>query len=189
MPSAIEIAIAFEALLIIWIGARSYRSYQGRRYSSGRVLIFPVLIVLLFLVTEAETISAVPWAFPTWTAVDGTVLVAASLATLPMAGRLVRVTRREDGDWYYQYGIELIGVYLGLWVLRLGLTLYFDPASIEVEVGAAPVALSATAAAVLVLIQGLFAVSSGLVIGRGIGTYRLYSRAQKRPIAPASPGQ
>ena len=71
----------------------------------------------------------------------------------------------------------------------MGLALYFDPASIEVEVGAAPVALSATAAAVLVLIQGLFAVSSGLVIGRGIGTYRLYSRAQKRPIAPASPGQ
>jgi hypothetical protein len=178
VPSALETAIGIEAILVLWIGVRSYRSYQGRRYSGGRVLIFPVLILLLYLLTEFETISTVPWAFPVWTAIDFVVLVAAALGTIPIASRLVQVTRRSDGEWYYQYGIELIAFYLGLWVVRFGLAIYYDPASIEfVAPTGAP--LSATASDVLVLIQGLFAVSSGLVIGRGVGTYRLYEQAQK----------
>lgn len=185
MPSALETAIGIEAILVIWIAVRSYRSYQGRRYSSGRVVVFPILIFLLFLLTESETVLTVPWAFPVWTAIDFAVLVAAALATLPMAARLVQVTQRSDGAWYYQYGIELIAFYLGLWVVRLGLAIYYDPASIEfVPPTGAP--LSAAASDVLVLIQGLFAISSGLVIGRGLGTYRLYERAQKAST-PATP--
>jgi hypothetical protein len=176
MPSTLEIAVGFEALLIVWIGFRSYSSYRGRAYSAARVLVFPVLILLLFLLTEFETISTVPWAFPVWTGVDLAVLVAAALATLPLAPRLVQVERRDDGGWYYRYGIELIAFYLALWVVRLGLAIYFDPASIEfVPPTGAP--LSATASDVLVLIEGLFAISSGLVIGRGVATYQLHRAA------------
>jgi hypothetical protein len=185
VPSALETAIAIEALLVIWIAARSYRSYQGRLYSGGRVLIFPVLILLLFLLTEFETVSTVPWAFPIWTAIDFGVLIVSAMSTIPIAPRLVQVSRRDDGEWYYKYGIELIAFYLGLWVVRLGLAIYYDPASIEF-VAPTGMALSAIASDVLVLIQGLFAVSSGLVIGRGVGTYRLYEQAQKGS-APSIP--
>jgi hypothetical protein len=189
MPTAVETAIGIEAILVLWIGVRSYRSYQGRLYSAGRVLVFPVLILLLFLSTEYDTIVAVPWALPLWTIVDLVVLTAAALATLPLAPRLVRVTRRDDGEWYYQYGIELIAVYLGLWVVRLGLAAYFDPSSIEFVTPTGP-APSATASEVLVLIQGLFSISSGLVIGRGVGTYRLHEQAQKTlPTGTARPRQ
>lgn len=137
----------------------------------------PVLIVLLFPLTKYETITTVPWAFPPSTTIDVVGLAAAALATLPITGRLVRVTRREDGTWFYQYGIELIGFYLGLWVVRPGLVLYFGPASIEIAIGLPTVTLSATASDVPVLIQGLFAIRSGLVFGRGVATYQLYERA------------
>lgn len=182
MPTALETAIVVEALLIVWIGVRSYRSYQGRPYSSTRVLVFPVLIFLLFAVTEFETISTVPWAFPIWTAIDVAVLVAGAVVTLPIAGRLVHVERRNDGMWYYRYGVELISFYLALWIVRLALAIYYDPASIEFAPPSG-VPLSATASEVLVLIQGLLALSSGLVVGRGIGTYRLAQRSAGTPVA------
>ncbi|MGC2288614.1 MAG: hypothetical protein WA688_01990 [Thermoplasmata archaeon] len=183
MPTGLETAIGFEAILVVWIGVRSYGSYQGRRYSSSRVVVFPALILLLYLVTEFETIAAVPWAFPVWTAIDLAVLVGSALATLPFADQLVHVFRSPDGEWYYQYGIELIGIYLALWVVRFGLAAYYDPSSIEfvVPTGAA---LSTTASDALVLIQGLFSISSGLVFGRAIGTYRLHRRATER-VGPA----
>jgi hypothetical protein len=179
MPSALEIAVGIQAALALWIGIRSYRSYQGRQYSISRIVVFPALVLLVYIVTELETIAAVPWAFPVWTAVDFVVLVAAALGTVPLADRLVRVSQRQDGEWYYQYGVELIGLYLGLWVVRLGLAAYYDPASIEF-VAPTGGALSGTASAVLVLIQGLFSLSSGLVVGRAFGTYRLQQRAQEQ---------
>jgi hypothetical protein len=175
MPTALATAIAVEVLLAVWLGVRSYGSYQGRIYSSTRVLVFPVLIILLYAGTEVETVATVPWAFPLWTIVDIVVMVASALATLPFAERLVRVSKRYDGQWYYQYGIELIAFYLGLWIVRLALAAYFDPGSIEFVPPTG--ALSATASDVVVLIQALFSVSSGLVVGRAIGTYRLHLRA------------
>lgn len=184
MQSQLEFDVGIQAVLAIWIAARSYRSYQGRLYSPGRVMLFPVLILLLFAETEFETVVTVPWAFPLWTAVDVAVVVTAALATLPLAERLVRVSRRPDGEWYYQYGIELIAFYLGLWVVRLGLAAYFDPASIEFAVPTT--ALSSTASIVVVLIQALFSISSGLVIGRAICTYRLHERARGSAPLPGA---
>jgi hypothetical protein len=186
MPSALETALGIQVVLALWIGLRSYRSYQGRLYSPGRILLFPVLILLVWVLTEFETIAAVPWAFPLWTIVDVVVLAASALATVPIANRLVRVSQRQAGAWYYQYGVELISFYLALWLVRLGLAAYYDPSSLEF---AAPMgALSATASSVLVLIQWLFSVSSGLVVGRAIGTYRLHRAAEARlgsPLAEA----
>jgi hypothetical protein len=185
MPSGLEEAVAIEVLLVIWIGVRSYRSYQGRRYSP-QVLVFPVLIVFLFFLTEYDTITAVPWSYPVWLLAGVAILIVSALATLPIAPRLVRVTQRDNGQWYYQFGIELIAFYLALWVVRLGLAIYFDPASLEITTTtSAP--LSATASEVLVLIQLLFAISSGLVVGRGIGTYRLAEKAQRASSTGPSP--
>jgi hypothetical protein len=185
MPNGLEIAVGIQALFAVWIGVRSYRSYQGRLYSPARVMLFPVLIALLYFATEFETIVTVPWVFPLWTTADAVVVVAAALATLPLADRLVKVSRRADGQWYYQYGVELIAFYLALWVARLGLAAYYDPASIEFAPPTGAV-LSATASTVLVLIQALFSISSGLVIGRAIGTYRLHQQALGPPaLAPA----
>jgi hypothetical protein len=186
MTSGLETALFIEALLVVWIGIRSYGSYQGRPYSSARVLIFPALILFLYVVTEAETVAIVPWSFPLWTVVDATVVLVSALATLPLVDRLVTLTRREGGAWYYQYGIELIGFYLALWVVRIGLAAYYDPSSLEFAppTGAA---LSAMASEVLVLIQGLFSISTGVVVGRGIGTYRLFQRAMERTAPAQSP--
>jgi hypothetical protein len=186
MSSGLESALVIEALLVVWIAYRSYSSYQGRAYSSARVLIFPVLILFLYAATEVETITIVPWSNPLWTVIDLVIVVASALATLPLIDRLVTFTRRERGAWYYHYGIELIAFYLALWVVRVGLAAYYDLSSL---VYAAPTGapLSATASDVLVLIQGLFSVSTGLVVGRGIGTYRLHQRAMERIGPTQSP--
>jgi hypothetical protein len=186
MSNALELAVGIQGLLAVWIGVRSYRNYQGRQYSPGRVAIFPALILLVFLATELETITTVSWAFPIWTSVDVVVLAAGAVATLPLADRLVKVTQRSDGSWYYQYGAELIVFYLALWLVRLGLAAYYDPASLEFVVSPTAMPLSATAADVLVLIQGLFSLSSGLVIGRAICTYRLHQRATTHPLPSAA---
>jgi hypothetical protein len=113
--------------------------------------------------------------------------VAASTAVAVLvARRLVAVYPGTDGRWMYRYGIELIAFYLGVWVVRLALAIYYDPASLEFTVGAAP-ALSPVASDVMQLVQGLFSISTGLVIGRAVGTYRLYLRARSRPGPAAVP--
>jgi hypothetical protein len=181
--SSLEPVIAFEALLAIWVGFRSYQSYRGRTYSPGRVFVFPILILLVYAATEFETIASVSWSYPTWTLVDLAVLVAAALVTLPLADRLVRVSQRPDGGWFYQYGMELIAIYLALWIIRLGVAAYYDPASLDFAppVGAP---LSATASEAVVLVQGLFSISSGLVIGRSVCTYRLHRKASAQAAGP-----
>ena len=185
MPSELEVAVGVQVVLAVWIGLRSLRVYQGRRYSEARVLLFPVLVLLLFLETEVATIYAVAWAFPVFTVFDVVILAASAAATWPFITRLVKVTRRDDGALYYQYGIELISIYLGLWVVRLALAAYYDPSSLILG-ATVSTSLSATASDVLVLIQALFAISSGIVIGRAIGTYRLAHRAMAdRPLSSA----
>lgn len=185
MPSELQVALGVEIILALWIGLRSYRVYYGRPYSATRVLLFPVLVLLLFLEAEVSTIYAVAWAYPWFTVLDVVILGVSAAATWPVIHRLVKVTRREGGVLYYQYGIELIGLYLGLWVVRLGLAAYYDPSSLLL--GAPPTAgLSATASDVLVLIQALFALSSGIVVGRAVGTYNLVSRAPEAPL-PSDP--
>jgi hypothetical protein len=185
MSASLEYAAVFQGLLAVWVGLRSYRTYQGRPYSAGRVFLFPLLVLIVYATTEFETVATVSWAYPLWTTADLVVLAVAAMATIPLAGRLVRVSQRPDGTWYYQYGIELITVYLALWVVRLGLAVVYDPASLGFAAPTGP-PLSATASAVVVLIQGLFSVSSGLVIGRAIGTYTLHlqavAKARSQPV-------
>jgi hypothetical protein len=102
--------------------------------------------------------------------------VVGALVTLPLAPRLITVYRAEDGQWMYRYGVELIAFYLASWVVRLGLAAYFDPSSLEFSYTTGP-PLSALASAVMQLVELLFSLSTGLVIGRSVATYRLYRKA------------
>jgi hypothetical protein len=178
--------LGLEVVLVLFILLRSYRVYQGRVLSVARLFLFPIVTTLLWVLAEGETALTIPWSYPIYTAVDVALVVASALVTLPLAGRLLSVYRGQDGQWMYRYGIELIAFYLAVWVVRLGLAVYYDPASLDFTFGPAP-AISAVASVAMQLVQALFSVSTGLVVGRSVATYRMYRRAAVSPAPAAVP--
>jgi hypothetical protein len=184
-PGLVQILV-IEVLVAVLILYRSIRTYRGRVLRVARLVMFPVLTLLLWLAAEAETALTVPWTFPWWTAVDVGLVVVAAAATLPLAPRLLSVFQASDGQWMYRYGIELIAFYLTVWVVRLALAVYYDPNSLEFTFTTAP-AISAAASEALQIVQLLFSLSTGLVVGRSISTYRMYRQASARTPAMARP--
>jgi len=176
VSAALENVLVIEALIAVLILVRSARTYRGRALQVSRLVLFPCLATLLWLAAEAATVYSTPAIFPLWTAVDAGLVVVGALVTLPLAPRLITVYRAEDGQWMYRYGVELIAFYLASWVVRLGLAAYFDPSSLEFSYTTGP-PLSALASAVMQLVELLFSLSTGLVIGRSVATYRLYRKA------------
>jgi hypothetical protein len=178
--------VAFEVLIAVWILYRSIRNYQGRRLVLARVVSFPVLAGLLWLAAEGSTALTIPWTFPWWTAIDVALVAVAIGVTLPLAPRLVSVYVGADREWWYRYGIELIAFYLAAWVVRLVLAVYYDPSSLEFTVSTGP-ALSPLASDVMQVVQMLLSISTGLVVGRAAGTYRLYNEARAKATGSGSP--
>jgi len=183
-PALVQV-VFIEALVAVFILLRSLRTYRGRVLSVARLVVFPAAIVLLWALAEAENAISLPGSWPWWSLVDVGLVVAAAVATVPLAPRLLSVFRGSDGQWMYRYGIELISFYLAAWVVRLALSLYFDPASLEFAIGPVP-AISTNAAQAMQLVQALFSVSTGLVVGRSASTYRMYHAAVRAsPTEPA----
>jgi hypothetical protein len=178
--------LAFEVFLVLLIGYRSLLNYRGRPLSVARLVTFPALVLLLWVVAQAETAYAIPASFPLWIALDIGVVVVGALVTVPLAGRLITVYQGPDGRWMYRYGIELIVFYLVSWVVRLVLATVFDPSSLEFTAGTAPT-LSPLASSVMLVVQALFSLSTGLVVGRAVVTYRTYRMAESRTAASAPP--
>lgn len=174
MATAIGSVIALQVVIVAWIVFRSVRLYYGRRLSVPRLFLFPALTLLIFLSTEVQTVASIPSAYPGWAAVDGAVLLLAAIVTVPLAPRFVTVTKAPRGGYLYRYGIELISLYLVLWIARFALAAVYDPTSLGFAFSPGGAALSGTAATVLLTVQTLFAASSGIVVGRSIGTYRVY---------------
>jgi hypothetical protein len=146
---------------------------------------FPLLTIFLWASAEAVTAYSIAWSYPWWILLDAAIMVGGALVTIPLAGRIVKVYRDPDGRWMYRYHLGLIAFYLSSWVVRLTLAAYFDPNSLEFTTTPGP-PLSAFASEVMQLVEILFSLSTGLVIGRSMGTYRLYRKALTRqPPVPA----
>lgn len=186
MPSATTYAIAVQGLIVLFLAYRSVQAYPGRHLSPARLFVFPVFTLLIFLATEAETVASIPAAYPVWAIVDAVALVVAAVVTVPVTPRFVQVTEVAPGDYVYRYGIELIALYLGLWIVRFALAALYDPSSLAFDFSSSPSALSGTPATVMLIVQALFAISTGVVVGRSVGTYRLYERENPPPPLPGA---
>jgi hypothetical protein len=174
--SSLTPILGFEALIAVLILLRSIRNYRGRPLSVALLVSFPLLTLLLWASAEAVTAYSIAWSYPWWIALDAAVVAVGALLTIPIAGRIVKVYQEADGRWMYRYHLGLIVFYLSSWVIRLALAAYFDPNSLEFTPTSGP-PLSALAAEVMQFVEILFSLSTGLVIGRSVGTYRLYRRA------------
>jgi hypothetical protein len=177
--------LAFLVLLVVIVGRRTVLMVRGTTVSAARLAGYAVFYVVFFVLALAGSFSAVPLY---WYAVDAAVVVLAALVAIPYVERVARIERRPDGQWYYRLGLALPLVYLALFAVRLAV----DAFVLNVNPLGPPtaVSLSPFATDVLIAVDALFGVSTGLLVGRSIGVYRAYRRVatETPPLRSGSVG-
>jgi hypothetical protein len=171
-------------VLIVFIMARrTYMLVHGTVYSPERLAIFSAFYLALYLLAIYSTFTSLPLYS---TALDGVLLVAAALIAIPYVERIVVLELRADGQWYYRLPVLIPVLYLVLFVLRLGLDIAVlgqDP--FDFTLGA-PLSLTPTQSILLTVVDALFSISTGILVGRSIAVYRAH---QKRVAATGAASQ
>lgn len=171
------LAILLVVVVFIFI-RRIIASVHGTRLTVARLAIYAGVVAAIFALTVATGYGALPWySFPADVAV---VLASAFLGANHVASR-VEVYEDPPGQWRYRLGPLIPIVYLLLFVTRLlldFLVLVYNPLSFS----AIPGSLSPATQAVFVVVDLLFAVSTGLVVGRTIGVYRRFERKLRENV-------
>lgn len=181
LTPALEDSLAFELLIIYLIARRTYRLVRGAPYQEARILTTIALYSLLLAITLLESYLLLPTYL---LGVDGAIVVVAALLFVGHAERTVVFERGPQGAWTYRLSWVIGGLYLGLWVARLVLELVFFPQVLEFQTITAAPTLSALVA--LAAVDGLFALSTGLLLGRSLGVIRAHRKLPREPPAPAT---
>jgi|SRR5580693_121859 hypothetical protein len=174
-------------LIAVIIGRRVVLMVRGTQVRPGRMFAIALFYVALFALTIAASYSLLP----VWTyLVDVAVVVAASIGATVLVQRRV-VVEWKDGVWMYRLGALIPALYLTLFVVRLALDFFVlnvNPFSFTLP-STAP--LVGTPLVIVVLVDVLFAFSTGLLVGRTVGVYleyRKFSQAGPPPTAAPLPG-
>ncbi|MCI4364443.1 MAG: hypothetical protein L3K10_00020 [Thermoplasmata archaeon] len=164
-------AVFIQVVIVLLIVRRSYAMTQGVAYSSARLIFLPILILVLWGVSELESILLTPWSLPYLIALDVAILIVTSLTFTDVAERMTRVTRGPSGAVSYQIGFSLAALFLGAFVLRLALALVLFPSALGFgsNPGGYPPVQQQIA---LGVIDALFSLSAGLLVARSIGIHR-----------------
>ena len=178
--SAVQSGVALGLLFTVILLVRTYRLVTGARLSVARLAVFTAFYLVLFALLVGEAYSLVPVYF---LGIDALIVVATTVLALPYVRRAVTVTQRPDGQWYYRMGPIIPVVYLVLFLVRMGI----DVAVLNESVAGPPVStsLSVSGQIALLVVDALFAFSTGLLTARSIGVYQEYRSAA--PHAPGSP--
>lgn len=165
LSSADETTLVILALFIVLIGRRIVGMVRGAPARPARLAGFAVLFSALFVFTIAFSFFVVPlWTY----ALDAAVAAAAALGATWYVRRHV-VFDWRNGEWYYRLHILIPALYLVLFAVRLVL----DALVLGVNPFGAPpstrVVLSGASLLTLVAVDGLFAFSTGLLVGRSAG--------------------
>jgi hypothetical protein len=182
ISSALEEAIGLELLILLFVARRAYLMYQGMRYSVGRLVAGMVLYVLLLALTLFETYAVFPWYV---TVGELAVVPVAAFVVLGHSSRTVVFTTTADGAKKFRLPITLVVVYIALFVARLVVEVTVFPTLLTSGVAPAPGSTSFTDLALLAAVGVLFAVSTGLLVGRGLGVIRA---AERTPASGTSSG-
>jgi len=174
-------AIFIQLFIVLIIVRRSYFMTKGVPYSAARLAALPVLILILWTVSELESLLLTPWALPYLVALDAAILVLTTLAFTPIAERMTQVTREPSGAGTYRIGFSLAALFVGAFVIRITVAVALFPTSLEFGTppGGFPPAQQQV---VLAVIDAIFSLSAGLVLARFFGIRR------KWKVAPTSPG-
>lgn len=183
LTPALEDGLVFEVLIIFLVGRRAFRLVNGVTYSEGRIMTSVVLYALLFAVTLLEVYLLLPW----FTLVADVGIVAfGALVFVGHAERTVVFEQKRKGVWVYRLPVLVSLIYVVLWIARLGIDLVYFPQVLEFSaVTSVP---STDAVVALALVDGLFALSTGMLFGRSWGVIRAHAKLPKdAPVAAASP--
>ncbi|HEV2317761.1 MAG TPA: hypothetical protein VGV89_09360 [Thermoplasmata archaeon] len=175
-------ALAIEALIVLVIARRSYSLTQGVPYSPVRLAASSVLILFIWTVSELEAFALTPWAFPYLIGIDVAILVAASLASIPVAARHTEVTRTAGGGGTVRIGFAFAAIFLVLFVARIAIEAALFPGALSFgppPSGYPPVDQQA----VVAIVDALFSLSAGLLVGRSLGIRQRWESSAVRVTA------
>jgi hypothetical protein len=177
-------AIFIQVIIALVIVRRSYAISRGVPFSAARVAILPVLIVVLWGASELASILLTPWAVPYLLALDVVLLLAAAVGFARVAERRTVVWRNQSGGWDYRLPFAVTLLYVALFLLRIVVAAVFFPSSLVLG---APTGgyLPTSQQLLLAIVDALFSVSAGLLLGRSWGSYRKV--AEFRSSAGPSP--
>ncbi|HYK93152.1 MAG TPA: hypothetical protein VEY07_03815 [Thermoplasmata archaeon] len=171
LSSQDSVALLIVVIIVAVIVRRSVAMAQGTTLSLGQLIASGALYVVLFGVVALEELLILPIYV---VVVEAAIVVLVGLSAAPWVQRRVSVYQSPGAGWSFRLGVTIPVIYVGLFVLRIALdflVLGIDP------FGPPPAgfSLSPSATALLVAVDGLYAVSTGLVIARTLGIYRAYA--------------
>ncbi|MCI4321898.1 MAG: hypothetical protein L3K18_06050 [Thermoplasmata archaeon] len=183
LSSADTTTIVIVGIFVLLIGRRIVLMIRGAPVRPAQMVAFAVLFAVLFVVALLGSFSVLPlWTY----AVDAAVLVASTVGTAEYVRRHVVLDLR-DGVWYYRLHIAIPVVYLVLFAARLAL----DSAVLGIDPFAPPPAnapmLSTNAIALVAVVDALFALSTGLLVGRTVGVLVAHRAKLRESSALSTP--
>jgi|SRR5271157_5127602 len=171
-------AVFVQVVIVLIVVRRSYFMTRGVPYSGVRLAALPVLILILWLVSELESILLTPWALPYLIALDSAILILTALAFTPVAERMTKVTRDSSRAGSYRIGFSLAALFVGAFVVRLTVAVVLFPTSLEF--GSPPGGFpAAEQQVVLAVVDAIFSFSAGLVLARSIGIRRKWNAGRE----------
>ena len=180
LTSAAITPIALELLIVLLVVRRSYWMAKGVRFTLGRLVVLPALLLVLWAFTALESVLLTPWALPYLIALDTAVVVVTTLLFAGVAERATELYRGPSGEWYYRIGFAIAALFLVVYLVRLALTLLLFPQALDIGV-TPPGYPPESQQVVLAVIDALFSMSVGLLIARSIGIYRHWRVARSAP--------
>lgn len=175
----------FEGLIALLIARRTYLLVHGVRYSLARLLTSPLLYGVLLALTVAESALALPWF---WVPVDVVCVVLGTYISAVHAERTVVFTALPQAGLEYRLTWHVGAIYLGLWIARLALEIAYFPQLLSFSSPPTTIGASSAALLVLAVVEALFSLSSGMLIGRAIGVMRARNARGGAPAEPSSAG-
>ena len=164
----------------------SLRLRKGIRVQLWVVGLFGTFYVLVFLLVEAEVLH-LPWGGVAHAAafVDLLLLVLGAIPAFRYTSRTTQFERTASGHWVYRGRLAIPAAWLAFFLLRYGVELALLGRVYLFTPTAPSQATSIPAfAASLILVDALFAASTGIVLGNALAIYWNHRRQRRRSPVP-----
>jgi len=196
MPASLSqgalIGYLFVALFALFVLRRSYRLTQGVRLSTARLVVLPAFYVLIYAGELASvsfvgaTSSIAPLTYVSL-AVDALLLVAGVVLAYQYTRRHVELYRAPgQTDWSYRLNPFLPIVYVVLFLIRVGIeTALLGVSPFEFPTAASIAGLSSLSLLLFAVVDALWGLSTGFLIGRSVGAWHEWQLRLAEPTPAA----
>jgi hypothetical protein len=182
-PSSTETALILLVIIVLIFVRRALLIVRGSVVNPARLFAFAGFYTVLFALVVAFGTVEPPLIL--YVGLPALLVVSAFFATRHVKGHVVLEQRPPDPRWYYKLHPWILVVYVVLFVARIGISIAVLGPSAAFTYGAPVSGLPPLSAALLDIVDVLFAASTGLLLGRTVGVYLAYR--EKVATAPTPP--